>query len=66
MPLTKEEKDYIVNKVVDILKATNKKTLISELREKVLSKEDNASEGEKGQLDDAVYAVLQAIEELYG
>ncbi|MGA1840697.1 MAG: hypothetical protein ACMUIU_08745 [bacterium] len=66
MPLTKEEKDYIVNQVVDILKAPNKKILISELRKKVLSKEDNAGEGEKGQLDDAVYAVLQAIEELYG
>jgi hypothetical protein len=65
MPLTKEEKDYIVNQVVDILKAPNKKALISELRERVLGR-DNEGEGEKGQLDDAVYAVIQAIEELYG
>ena len=65
MPLTQEEKDYIVNQVVDILKAPNKKALIAELRKKVLGQE-NEGEGEKGQLDDAVYAVLQAIEELYG
>ncbi len=65
MPLTKEEKDYIVNKVVDILKAPDKKALIAELQEKVLGP-DIESEGGKEQLDDAVYAVIQAIEELYG
>ena len=65
MPLTKEEKDYIVNRVVDILKAPDKKTLLAELRDKVLNRNDD-SEKDEEQLDEAVYAVIQAIEELYG
>ena len=65
MPLTKEEKEYIVNHVVEILKDPNKKTLLAELRHKVLNRNDE-SEREEEQLDEAVYAVIQAIEELYG
>ena len=65
MPLTKKEKDYIVNRVVDILKDPNKKTLLTELRDKVLNG-NNDSENAEEQLDEAVYAVIQAIEELYG
>ena len=65
MPLTQEEKDYIVNRVVAILKAPDKKTLLAELRDKVLN-QNNQSESDEEQLDEAVYAVLEAIEELYG
>ena len=62
MALTETEKNEIVDKVVEILCATDKDARLSELRKKVLSetKDDLVS------VDDAAYSVLQAIEELYG
>ncbi len=62
MPLTESEKDYIVERVTEILRAPDKKARIAALREQVLDPDREPDEG----LDDAVYAVLQAIEELYG
>ena len=64
MPLTAAEKEAIVSKVVEILRDDNKHVLIAALRAKVM---DEAREGESPDgVDDAVYAVVQAIEELYG
>ena len=60
MPLTEDEKTYIVDRVTEILKSPDKKDRIAALRDKVM----NAPEGEPT-LDDAVFSVLQAIEELY-
>ena len=62
MPLTKVEKDYIVDKVTEILKSPDKKARLDALREQVMGGED----GEGESLDAAAYSVLQAIEELYG
>ncbi len=62
MPLTEAEKDCIVEKVTAILRAPDKKARIAALRDEVL--DPGRDDGES--LDDAVYAVLQAIEELYG
>ena len=62
MPLTDTEKEYIANKVVEILRAPDKAEQIAALREQVLE----ADAGDEVSLDDAVYAVLEAIEELYG
>lgn len=61
MPLNEEEKTFIVNSVTEILKAPDKKERIVALRERVMS----APEGSVS-LDDAVYSVVQAIDELYG
>ena len=63
MPLKKAEKDYIVNKVVEILKSPQKETLIAQLREKVLNETDDTDETD---FDDVVYSVIQAIDELNG
>jgi hypothetical protein len=66
MPLTKEEKDQIVNKVVEILKSPDKEQLITALREKVFKdNSENADSGEETS-DEVVYSVIQAINELYG
>ena len=62
MPLTEEQKSYIVDKAVEILKDPDKDKRLAELRDKVMSSDG----GEEFQLDDAVYSVLQALEELYG
>jgi hypothetical protein len=62
MPLTEAEKNSIVEMVVEILRAPDKKARIEALREKVMTE---AKEGEAS-VDDAAYSVLQAIEELYG
>ncbi|MFH2007489.1 MAG: hypothetical protein ABI333_12965 [bacterium] len=61
MPLTEEEKNYIVDTVAEILKAPDKKERIAALRERVLAAQEGTNT-----LDDAVYSVLQAIDELYG
>jgi hypothetical protein len=62
MPLTEAEKNAIVEKVVAILRAPDKKARIEALRAEVL---DAQLEGQSS-VDDAAYAVLQALEELYG
>lgn len=64
MPLTSEEKTYIIDKVVEILKSPEKEQLIAQLRQKVFAadKENN----EAGQMDEVIYSVIQAIDELYG
>lgn len=62
MPLTEAEKDYIVEKVTEILRSADKKDRIAALREQVLG----SSPDEDRRLDEAVYSVLQAIDELYG
>ena len=61
MPLTEDEKTYIVDTVAEILRASDKKERIEALREKIM-----AGRTADDNLDDAVYSVLQAIEELYG
>ena len=61
MPLNEDEKTYIVDTVTEILKAPDKKERIEALRERVMSAPEGTSS-----LDDAVYSVLQAIDELYG
>ncbi len=62
MPLSEEQKATIVNKATQILRAPDKKEQIAALREKVMSE----SSGDEFNTDDAVYSVLQALEELYG
>ncbi len=66
MPLTEDEKEYIANKVVEILRAPDKAERIEALRKQVLEGPPEAEGGASVTLDDAVYAVLEAIEELYG
>lgn len=61
MPLTADEKSYIVDQVTEILRAPDKKERIDLLRRRVMDESAEANP-----LDDAVYSVLQAIEELYG
>jgi hypothetical protein len=61
MPLTEQEKTYIVDRVTEILKAPDKKERIAALKQQVLE----APEGAQNPLDDAVFSVLQAISELY-
>jgi hypothetical protein len=61
MPLSEEEKSYIVDRVVEILSAPNRAERIAALRQQVLEEG-----GERNELDDAVYAVVQAVEELQG
>jgi hypothetical protein len=62
MPLSEEDKNYIVEKAVQILKAPDRKEQIAVLRSKVMSEDAERSID----LDDAIYSVLQAMEELYG
>ena len=62
MPLSEEQKATIVGKATEILRAPDKKEQIAALREKVMSE----SSGDEFNTDDAVYSVLQALEELYG
>lgn len=62
MPLTEEQKQQIVDKAVQILRAPDKKQQMEALRQKVMSE----TEGDEFNTDDAVYSVLQALEELYG
>lgn len=61
MPLSEEEKTYIVNQVAEILGAPDREQRITALRRRVL---DDARE-EGNLLDDTVYSVVQAILELY-
>lgn len=61
MPLTEEEKNYVVDKVVEIMRAPDREKRLEELRKQCLNRE-----GDDVSLDDAAYSVLQAIEELYG
>ena len=62
MPLSEEQKTAIVNKATQILRAPDKKEQIAALRQKVMSE----TSGDEFNTDDAVYSVLQALEELYG
>jgi hypothetical protein len=62
MPLSEEDKNYIVEKAVQILRAPDRKEQIDALRSKVMSEDAERSID----LDDAIYSVLQAMEELYG
>lgn len=62
MPLSEEEKQYIVDQVVEILRAPDRKERLAALREQVMRQ----NRSDDGTLDDAVYSVVQAIEELYG
>jgi hypothetical protein len=61
MPLTEQEKNYVVEKVVEILRAPDREARLQALREQCLNRE-----GDAVSLDDAAYSVLQAVEELYG
>ena len=61
MPLTEDEKAYIVDTVAEILKAPDRKERLDALKERVLAGEEGTTS-----LDDAIYSVLQAIDELYG
>ena len=63
MPLTAEEKEAIVSQVVAILRADDKPERIAALREQVMRERPEA---ERDSIADAVYAVVQAIDELYG
>ncbi len=63
MPLTAEEKEAIVSQVVAILRAEDKRERIAALREQVMAEHP---EEERDGISDAVYAVVQAVEELYG
>ena len=64
MSISKEEKEKIADRVVEILRSPQKKELIDELRQQVFSDQRPDQDGET--TDDVVYAVLQALEELYG
>ena len=64
MSISKEEKETIANRVVEILRSPRKKELIDELRQWVFGAERENQDGEE--IEDVVYAVLQALEELYG
>lgn len=61
MPLTEEEKSYVVEKVVEILRSPDREAKLAELRKQCLERD-----GEDVSLDDTAYSVLQAVEELYG
>jgi len=62
MPLTEAEKNEIVETVVEILGSPDKKERLDALREQVMNREEDGSSSTA----DAAYAVLQAIEEIYG
>ncbi len=64
MSISKEEKETIANRVVEILRSPRKKELIDELRQRVFGAERENQDGEE--IEDVVYAALQALEELYG
>ncbi len=62
MGLTSEDRDYVVDQAVAILKAPDRPERLRVLRERVLAPE----QGQGAEpLDEAVYAVVQALEELY-
>ncbi len=62
MPLTEEQKKYIVDNAVEILQSADKDKRMTALREKVMNAEGKTALDK----DDALYSVLQALEELYG
>lgn len=62
MPLSEEQKNYIVEKAIEILRAPDKKERIDMLKEQVMSQDESSDEFN---LDDAVYSVVVALEELY-
>lgn len=62
MTLKEDQKNYIVEKAVEILQSPDKKARMEALREKVMGQSDSS---EEFNLDDAVYSVLVALEELY-
>ena len=64
MGLKKQEKEYIVNKIVDILKSSRKSELIEELRKKVMSESKNTGSNDLD-FDSVIYSVILAVEELY-
>jgi len=64
MALSPEEKEDIVNRVVEILRSPEKKSLIEALRKRVTTQGEH-SRTEDAQNDEIVYSVLTAIEELY-
>lgn len=62
MALSEKEMSYIVDTAVEILRSPERKQRIDELRQRVMSEDVDRT----FELDDAVYSVLQALEELYG
>jgi hypothetical protein len=64
MAMSKGDKERIANRVVEILRSPRKKELIDELRQQVFA--SPGDETESDEIEDVVYAVLQALEELYG
>jgi hypothetical protein len=64
MALSREEKEDIVNRVVEILRSPDKQALIEALRQRVTAQSEQ-SKVEDVQYDEIVYSVLTAIEELY-
>jgi len=64
LALKKQEKEYIVDRIVEILKSPRKSELIEELREKVMSEGENTEFNELD-FDSVIYSVILAIDELY-
>ena len=65
MSLSSDQKEAIAERVVQILRSPEKNQLIAELRKRVYA--HPAADGESAESVEAViYAVLQALEELYG
>ena len=61
MALSQQDKDEIVERVVAILRAPDRQAQLEALRAKLAAGAEDPSE-----VDDAVYSVVQAIDELYG
>ena len=64
MSISEKKKEQIANRVVEILRSPRKEELIAELRKKVFSEVRDGRRSEE--IEDVIYAVLQALEELYG
>ena len=66
MPLTEQEKNYIIEKAVEIIQDPDSKNKLEELKQSVLQKSENNDKSEEGvDLDEVIYSVIQAIQEIY-
>jgi hypothetical protein len=63
MALSAAEKEDIVSRAVEILRAPDKEARLAALRHQVLAPKEEKADLDS---DDALYAVLQAFEEVYG
>lgn len=66
MPLSEEQKSAIVERAVAILRAPDREAQMEALRQKVMAERPGSAEESPFDPDDALYSVLQALEELYG